>query len=336
MILLNRNEAPFDLPKKLKEEISDILIKQEWNRYPSMFGTELKENIAKHCNLPVEQVFIGTGSSGLIQVLISIYQNRCKRIVFPNPSFELFNLCGNIYELEKVSWNVNSKMQYDYDNFPGKDGSIYIMCHPNNPTGDLLDPNFLEAQIKKEPNSVFIIDEAYIEFSGKTLSHLIHLYENVIVVHTLSKAIGLAGVRLGWGVCHKNTAKFLSQNEVPYRLNHFNMIIGNYIFKNYHKHVNPIVKQIVSERESLFKKLSFLFLDTTNKVYPSEANYLLIETDIEHFIEEMEARNIRLARVKNYPTHYRITVGTKEQNDCLVNEITQLMNIIMSEIQKAV
>lgn len=336
MILLNRNEAPFDLPKNLKQKIAETLINQEWNRYPSMFGTELKQNIAKHCNLPVEQVFIGTGSSGLIQVLISIYQNTCKRIVFPNPSFELFNLCGNIYELEKVPWNVNSQMQYDYNNFPGQDGTIYIMCHPNNPTGDLLDSDFLETQIKNEPNSIFIIDEAYIEFSGKSLSHLVNSYTNVIVVHTLSKAIGLAGIRLGWGICHKKTASFLAKNEVPYRLNHFNMTIGNYIFKNYNRHINPIVKQIVSERETLYNNLTFLFKGTANKVYPSEANYLLIQTDINHFIEDLEQRNIRIARVKNFPTHYRITIGTQEQNDCLVNEISKILGLIPDLNQKAV
>jgi len=326
MILLNKNEGPYDFSIDIKREIANQLIEQDWNRYPNMLGKELREHIAEHHNLEHDQIFIGNGSSDFIAHLITVYKKHCKRIVYPLPSFELFELCGHINDLECVPWKVNNNMQYDYENYPGKNGSIYIICNPNNPSGDLIQPNFIENQIKNEPNSLFIIDEAYIEFSGKTLIHLINTYKNVFVIRTLSKALGLAGVRLGYGVCHKETAKQLSNKTIPYRLNHFNNIVGKYVFLNYQNQIIPVINRIVENRNNLFKNLEKLFEGTENKVFPSEGNFILFKTNNENLFQQLSEKEIKLGKVKYYPNYYRITVGTKEENKLLLKELKKIIS----------
>jgi len=330
MILLNKNEGPYDFSLDLKKEIANQLINEDWNRYPNMLGKELRSHIAEHHNLKQHQVFIGNGSSDFISHLITVFKKHCKRIVYPIPSFELFELCGHINDLECIPWRVNKNMQYDYENYPGKDGSIYIICNPNNPSGDLIQPNFIEEQIKNEPNSLFIIDEAYIEFSDKSLINFINIYENVFIIRTLSKAIGLAGIRLGYGMCNEETARRLSDKIIPYRLNHFNNIVGKYVFMNYKNQISPVINKIVENRNTLYYNLEKLFEGTSHRVFPSEGNFILIETTNENLYDQLTKKEIILGKVKYYPNCFRVTVGTAEENNKFLKELKNIIKPLIN------
>lgn len=330
MLALNKNELPFDLSQHLKQEIADLLVEQNWNRYPSIFNQELKTNIVRRYQIAPNCVFVGNGSCGLLQQLICLYKNRCSRLVFPVPSFIMYPLYGRMYELECIPWQVNQQMEYDYENYPGQDGSICVICHPNNPSGNLIDSKFLEKRIQQEPNSIFIIDEAYIEFSQQSLVHWVRQYENVIVMHTLSKALGLAGVRLGWALCHPKTAAFLSKNEIPYQLNYFSIIAGNYILQHHQQKIKPIIQQVIVEREALYKQLSTLFEGTAHQVFPSEANFLLVRIAIPDFLEQMQKQQIHIAPIKDFEYYFRITIGTKSENDYCVQAIEQILALTLN------
>ena len=105
MLLLNRNECPYDLPVEHKEEVMKQLLNSEWNRYPTMLAGDLRVTIADFYNISSQQVFIGNGSSDIINHLISIFKKDCFRLVYPIPSFQLFETCADIYHMEHLRWH---------------------------------------------------------------------------------------------------------------------------------------------------------------------------------------------------------------------------------------
>lgn len=325
MILLNRNELAFDLPMPVKERILDTLLHKNWNHYPTAFASSIKTKIAATHGVDSSQVLIGNGSSEVIQHLIATHSKDCPRLVYPSPGFELFKLCGDIQRLENVPWTNNINMRYDYENFPGKDGSIYILCNPNNPSGDLLDREFIESRISVQPNSLFILDEAYVEFSNQTLIDLAAVYTNVVVVRTLSKAIGLAGVRFGYGICHPSAAQAFACKEIPYRMNHFTMEVAQYVFDNYGSHMRDIVEKTNARREQLFQQVSKLFQNTPNKIFPSHGNFLMMYLDNPSAYSIIERRGVRLAKVRSFPNYYRITVGQPHEHQQLMSALSAVL-----------
>lgn len=325
MILLNRNELAFDLPIPVKQHILDTLLHKNWNHYPTAFASSIKTKIAAYHGVATNQVLIGNGSSEVIQHLIATHSKECPRLVYPLPGFELFKLCGDIQRLEHIPWKNNHNMTYDYANFPGKDGSIYILCNPNNPSGDLLDREFIENQISAQPNSLFILDEAYVEFSNQTLIDLADVFPNVVVVRTLSKAIGLAGIRFGYGICHSSAAQAFASMEIPYRMNHFTMEVAHYVFDNYECHLRDIVEKTNARREELFAQVSKLFQGTRNKIFPSHGNFLMMHLVHPAAYAIIEDRGVRLARVTSFPHFYRVTVGQPHEHQQLISALSAVL-----------
>ena len=318
MIFLNRNEAPYDLPLEKKEKVAQLLIEQSWNRYPPMHCDPLKQALSRELSVEPERVLLGNGSAEVIQHLINLYRSQCNRLVFPLPSFEFFEQCGDMFDMEKVAWQNRPDMQYDYSNFPARNGSIYILCHPNNPSGDLLDIEFLMTYIENEPESLFIIDEAYIEFCSASLVALTDNHKNVVVTRTMSKAVGMAGVRLGYAICHPETANRLEEKQIPYRLNHFAMLMGLFIIEHCEQHVKDTVRSIISQRDSLFGALNKLFRGTSHKVHCSQGNFLLLYLDMEDPVATLMEHGICVGRVKHHPGYCRVSVGTAAENRMLI------------------
>ncbi len=308
MLLLNRNECPYDLPVEHKEEVMKQLLNSEWNRYPTMLAGDLRVTIADFYNISSQQVFIGNGSSDIINHLISIFKKDCFRLVYPIPSFQLFETCADIYHMEHLRWHVSSNMTYDYENCPSQQHSIYIICNPNNPSGDIVDHNFITKKIAREPDNIFIIDEAYIEFSEQSLVQLVHSYDNVFVVRTLSKAVGLAGVRLGYVLCSEKMGVHIASKMIAYKLSHFNHIVGHYVFDNYDTLILPKIHLVRELRDQLYTTLSSILKDTPHKVYPSEGNFLLTYFNIENFQDSLENEGILISSVKYYPNFFRIGI----------------------------
>lgn len=328
MLHLDRNEAPFDLEPEIKQKLADQLLEQSWNRYPPKYADQLSDLIAEKFDVAANQVLLGNGSSEIIQNLIAIFRQGKSRLVYPMPSYELFEICGNMMDMQHVPWHCTEDMQYDYANYPGEDGSIYVICNPNNPSGDLIQPEFIEKRLQQEPNSLFILDEAYIEFSAqsKSLRPLVESYPNAVLVRTLSKAMGLAGVRFGYAIIHPDLADYLAAFKLPYRINHFSAVVANFALSHEDTHIGWRAQAINDAREHLFNSLDSLLAGTTGRVFPSVGNFLLIDAPEPDFIAAMAARGVALGRVKHYPHLARVTVGTESENH-------QFLSILQSYLQ---
>ncbi|BFM45325.1 histidinol-phosphate transaminase [Flavobacterium sp. CFS9] len=329
MISLDKNEFPSDLPKSIKEEVISKLIISDWNRYPVAEPQELIALIAQLNSVPADSLILGNGSSGLIMRFLGELSKHYNRIVTPDPSFELFDICPKLFDLNHITWGFNNELDYDYVGFPRGKNSIYVFCTPNNPTGTLIDPIFVETEVANDPSSVFLIDEAYAEFANDSYAHLIQKYNNVIVLKTFSKALGAAAIRLGYAICSDTIKKQLKKNDLPYKFSPFTIISAKVLINNFEKVIQPRIERIIEAREEMFHTLNEMLLDKDVKVSKSHGNFIPIRFYNESLKNEFTQRcidsEIIIGKVRNYPDFFRITIGSKEENNKIIRIIEGLV-----------
>ena len=329
MIFLDKNEFPTDLPKSIKEEVINELLISDWNRYPVAESQELIALIAQLNSVPSDSLLLGNGSSGLIMRFLGELSKHYNRIVTPNPSFELFDICPKLFELNHITWDFNNELEYDYTGFPREKNSIYVFCTPNNPTGTLIDPIFVETEIANDPSSVFLIDEAYAEFANDSYAHLTQKYNNVIVLKTFSKALGVASIRLGYAMCSDTIKNLLKKDDLPFKFSPFTIISAKVLLNNFEKVIQPRIEKIIEVREKMFHTLNEMLLEGDVRVSKSHGNFIPIRFYNENlkneFIKRCTDSKILIGKVRNFPNIFRITIGLEEENTKIIRIIEDLV-----------
>ncbi|MCL9804500.1 aminotransferase class I/II-fold pyridoxal phosphate-dependent enzyme [Flavobacterium amniphilum] len=329
MIFLDKNEFPSDFPKSIKEEVISELIISDWNRYPVAESQELIALIAQLNSVPTDSLILGNGSSGLIMRFLGELSKHYNRIVTPNPSFELFDICPKLFDLNHITWDFNNELDYDYAGFPRGKNSIYVFCTPNNPTGTLIDPIFVETEIANDPSSVFLIDEAYAEFANDSYAHLTQKYNNVIVLKTFSKALGAAAIRLGYAMCSDTIKNQLKKNDLPFKFSPFTIISAKVLLNNFEKVIQPRIERIIEAREKMFHTLNEMLLEGDVKVYKSHGNFIPIRFYNENlkneFIQRCTDSEVIIGKVRNSPNFFRITIGSEKENTKIIRIIEGLV-----------
>ncbi len=298
-VYLDANENPFDTG---------------YNRYPDPYQLELKKKIAEIKKVSTDQVFVGNGSDEAIDLIIRLFCSENDSIVIPYPTYGMYEVSARInnVKLKKFLLDKNFKLN-DLD----FDGTVTFLCNPNNPTGNLLD-----LQLDKF-KGIVVVDEAYIDFTNSP-SYITKLtqYPNLIVLQTLSKAWGLAGLRLGMAFANPQIISLLNKIKPPYNISSATQKIALEALRN-QKEKEEWVKAILGERDRLAGVLRNL--KSVKTVYPSEANFLLVKID--------DARNIYnkliddgivvrdRSQVKLCEDCLRITIGTTKENDKLIDAI---------------
>lgn len=329
MIFLDKNEFPSDFPKSIKEQVISELINSDWNRYPVAESQELMALIAQMNGVPADSLILGNGSSGLIMRFLGELSKHYTRIVTPTPSFELFDICPKLFGLDHINWDFDKDLDYDYARFPRGKNSIYVFCTPNNPTGTLIDPQFVETEIANDPSSVFLIDEAYAEFANDSYAHLTQKYNNVIVLKTFSKALGAAAIRLGYAMCSDTIKNLLKKSDLPFKFSPFTIIAAKLLLTNFETVIQPKIERIIEAREKMFHTLNQMLLEGEVKVSKSYGNFIPIrfynESLKNEFIQRCTDSAITIGKVRNYPDFFRITIGSEEENDKIIRVIEGLV-----------
>ncbi|MEJ0029695.1 MAG: histidinol-phosphate transaminase [Bacteroidota bacterium] len=281
---------------------------------PDPYQHELKKKISGIKDIPVDQIFLGNGSDEAIDLIIRLFCSENDTILIPHPTYGMYEVSARIN-------NVKFKKLMLTENFqlPNIDqsGKIIFLCSPNNPTGNLLDVQ----SVLDKFNGVVVIDEAYIDFTGNlTFTRQLKRYPNLIVLQTLSKAWGLAGLRLGMAFAHPEIISLLNKIKPPYNISSATQQIA---LNELQKDNTSIVQQIVSERTRLSEQL--LKIKTVKKIYPSEANFLLVKIDRAHDVyQDLIVKGIVVrdrSNVKLCEDCLRITIGTFEENENLINAL---------------
>ncbi|MBA3971422.1 MAG: histidinol-phosphate transaminase [Bacteroidetes bacterium] len=322
-IFLDANENSFGAPAEF--ENNDIAL----NRYPDPLQLKVKEKLSTIKGLPVENIFLGNGSDEAIDILFRAFciPGNDNVIVCP-PTYGMYEVSANINDVEVLKVPLLAEtFQLDTDgvlNAVNADTKLIFICCPNNPTGN----GVAWSSVKKLLDNfrgIVVVDEAYINFASyRSLIPELLNYPNLVILQTLSKAWGLAGLRVGMAFASQAVIDIFNKIKPPYNINAVSQDIVLKALDNVGQ-VNEWIKVVVSERENLsaaVNNLSFVL-----KVYPSDANFILVKMKdaaaVYNFLISSRIIVRDRSKVALCDNCLRITVGTKEQNAELVKILNQ-------------
>jgi histidinol-phosphate aminotransferase len=326
---VNQNENPWDAPDRIKEEVLRRFTERKWSRYPEFVPAELHERLAAFAGWKTDGVLAGNGSNELIQASLMVTMAPGKRVLISEPTFLLYQQIATVLGGEVESVPLTHGLQYDTEALlkavEVTQPDVTIICSPNNPTGCLIDDDALRALLGAARGLV-IVDEAYHEFSEHTVVPLLHEYKNLIVLRTFSKAMAFAALRLGYLLAAPELASEIRKAVLPYSVNVFAQIAAKVAMEHYDTELRPLVRQIIAERERLFRELS-----SVKSLTPvsSKANFMVVKsaTDPRRIFTELLAHDILVRDVSGYPMlrdYFRFSFGKPEENDQILNAIREI------------
>ena len=323
-ILLDANENSFGSTFQELEEL-------HLNRYPDPHQVDLRNSVSKLLNVEANKLFFGVGSDEIIDLLIRIFcEPKEDQVMLLEPTYGMYKVACDINNVETVAPLLNDSFQIDFaevERHYSDKVKIIFVCSPNNPTGNLLNKNDI-LRLCKSYNSIVVVDEAYIDFSEPSASLIdeVKNYRNLVVMRTFSKAWGLAGVRLGYCAADKEIISYLFKVKAPYNIN---ALTGYAVLKSItnEEKKKSVVSAIIGERLRVENELKSISAIT--KVFPSDANYLLIRLPNAKEIQGQLAESGIVIRDRSSQPKLdnclRITIGTKEENDALLSGLKILL-----------
>lgn len=299
---------------------------ESFNRYPDPLQWQLKQQISKIKGIPSQNIFVGNGSDEVIDLAFRIFcEPKKDNVIICPPTYGMYKVCANINDVEVREVLLTGDFQLD---IPGilssvdENSKLLFICSPNNPTGNDLDRLDIESLLNNFPGIV-VIDEAYINFSMQN-SFIRELteYENLIVMQTLSKAWGLAGLRLGLGFASEKLIDLLNKVKPPYNINHASQAIAIKALENIQQ-VNENIRNIVQQRNWVHDELQqFKFVQI---IYSSDANFILLKVDDANKLYKYLLMNRIIVRNRSKEplceNCIRITIGTEEENIKLIKAL---------------
>ncbi len=325
-VKINQNENPWDTPQAIRDEIFERFVAAKWSRYPDFIPATLHERLAEFAGLRPDHIIAGNGSNELIQAVMMVTIGPGKRVLISEPTFALYKQVATVLGGAVESMSLNSSLQYNsgllLDVVEERQPDVTIICSPNNPTGCVIDDQDL-IKLLEIARGLVIIDEAYHEFAEHSVVPLLHEHENLIVLRTFSKAMALAGLRVGYLLGEPDLVREIRKAVLPYNLNALSQIAAEVAIDNYESELRPLVKRILDERERLFSELSGIKGLTP---VPSKGNFMVVKSvrDPTQIFAELLQRDILVRDVSNYPMlhdYFRVSVGRPEENDRLLKEL---------------
>jgi histidinol-phosphate aminotransferase len=314
MIFLDANENPFQ---------------NGVNRYPDPQQSSVKAVLAKNKGVNTNQVLLGNGSDEVLDLLFRAFcEPKIDNIISLPPTYGMYSVLSNLNNIENREVLLTTDFQPKVDKIleaVDDNSKIIFLCSPNNPTGNSFTTESVTTLLEKF-NGFVVIDEAYIDFSDKaSWLEKLNQYPNLIITQTLSKAYGLAGIRLG--ICYASAEVIAVLNKIkpPYNVNELTQLRALERLSDPEK-IKSEIASIIQQRESLLKVLNEV--NFVEKIYPTEANFILIKVDnANKRYDELIAKGIVIRNRTTQPlceNTLRLTIGTKEENKKLIEALSGL------------
>ena len=311
MIFLDANENPFQ---------------NGVNRYPDPQQSSVKVVLAKQRNINPNQILLGNGSDEVLDLLFRAFcEPKIDNVITLPPTYGMYSVLSNLNNIENREVLLSTDFQPQVEKIletVDANTKIIFLCSPNNPTGNSFSDESV-TQLLQNFKGLVVIDEAYIDFSDKeSWLAKIDQYPNLVITQTLSKAYGLAGIRLG--ICYGSAAVISVLNKIkpPYNVNELTQLKALERLSNPEK-IKSEITSIIEQRESLLKVLNEV--DFVEKIYPTEANFILIKVDdANKRYDELIAKGIVIRNRTTQPlceNTLRLTIGTKEENKKLIEAL---------------
>ena len=322
-IKLNTNESPYPPPSSIASVVTSEL--KKLNLYPNPDGLSLMQKLADSYDVSTENVIIGNGSDELLA--FSFHAFFESGVVFPDITYGFYPVYAELYNIPYQQIPVRDDMIIDVGDYKNINKNV-VLANPNAPTGLALELDELEEITQSNPNNIVLIDEAYVDFGGKSAVQLTKKHDNLLVIHTFSKSRSMAGLRLGYAIGSAPLIQDLNKMKYsfnPYNVNRLSQLLGEAAL-NEEGYYREKHQKIVETREYTSKRLHELGFLSTN----SRANFLFGKhPDIDGYklYTELKEKGI-LVRQWDKPRisdYIRVTIGTKEQMDELIKSIDEIL-----------
>ena len=299
------------------------------NRYPDPYQKKLKERISDIKSIPAKNIMLGNGSDEVLDLIFRAFcEPKKDNIIVTPPTYGMYKVLAGINDVALTNAVLNPDFTLNVNDILDKidaNTKLILLCSPNNPSGNSMPERQVRSLLDKS-NCLVVIDEAYIDFSeGSSYLNYLDLYPNLIVCQTLSKAWGMAGIRVG--ICYASVAiiSILNKIKPPYNLNVLSQKKALESLKNT-ENFKSNLEEILREKKSLMKGLKQI--NFVNIIYPSDANFWLIKVDdaTKRYKQLLKKNIVVLNRTNEILCEncLRITVGTQKENEKLIKGLKQM------------
>jgi len=329
-VKLNQNESPFDLPPAMKRELLEAFFQIDFNRYPAEQPARLIQAIESHCGVESGSVLVGNGSNELTYTLGMCFVEDGDAVITPTPMFALYESMVRLHGGKPISVECTESWQVDTDAILAAmdehQPKLTILATPNNPTGLAIPKKDIE-RIVRAANGFVVIDEAYNEFNpeGSALD-LQMKYPNVIILRTLSKAFGLAGLRLGYLVARPDVIIEMMKSRLPFMVDRLAEQVGLLLLRHQDL-VRDRVEQIKVYTAALHRELCAL---DDVEVLPTDTNFILFRTgqDPAELLGQLADHDVLVRNMGGYRQlkgFLRVTSGTPSENKAFLDALTTVL-----------
>lgn len=324
IIKLNTNESPYAPSPEVQKVIGEYDY-TNLRLYPSFVCPELKSALTENYTVNEREIFLGNGSDEVLALCFMTFFNSDKPVLFPDITYSFYDVWCNLYNIPYERVPLDSNFCFVKEDYYRENGGI-VITNPNAPTAVYMELSDIEDIIKHNEDVIVIVDEAYIDFGGKSAAELIHKYDNLVVVQTYSKSRALAGIRVGYAFASSeliDALEAVKNSFNSYTLNSLSQAAATAAAKD-KDYFNECVNKIIKTREWTVAELSKLGFETL----PSKANFIFTTNkniSAEKLFEYLKSKNIYVRyfnkpRIKEY---LRITIGTQEQMEALIKAIKE-------------
>ena len=332
LVKLNTNENPYP-PSPAAAAALDSLPPEELRLYPDPMTVRLREAFASNCGITAEEVFAGTGSDDVLAMCFLTFFNAPRSgrerlpVLFPDITYSFYDVWADLFGIPFTAVPLDEKFRVRKEDYLVPNGGI-VLANPNAPTGREMDQDDLEEIIAANPDSVVIVDEAYVDFGARTCLPLIRTYGNLLVVQTFSKSRSLAGMRIGFAAGDPKLIGYLydvRNSFNSYTLSRAAIAAGTAAAED-NAYFEKTRRMVMETREKSFARFEALGF----KVWPSSSNFLFVthpekradEIAAELRREKIFVRYFNKPRIDNY---LRVTIGTPQQMDRLFAELARIL-----------
>lgn len=327
-INLDSNEIYLEMDQKILMNMKSCLTSIPLHRYPTNDMKSIKDLYAKYASTESKNIIVGNGSDEVIELVISKAIKNGRKALSLGPDFVMYDFYVSRFGGELITYDIGKSMNFKLEEFielgKKEDVDLIIFSNPNNPTGIGMELENIIAILEAFKDKTVLIDEAYYEFYGKSMIPYINNYKNLVVTRTLSKAWGLASLRVGFLISHEDNVNELLNYKIPYTISSFSQNLAAIALK-YPQNVLKNTKLIIEQREELYKNLKEIEKNAAMKIqfYPSKGNYIYGRTlHKEALIKGLENNGIA---IRNFGDDtFRITVGSPMQNRKVVDGIKKI------------
>ncbi len=323
IIKLNTNENPYP-PSPAAIAVLRNLEGESLRRYPDPFANEFRQAVSQVLDVPADWIIVGNGSDDLLNVIVRACAESGRKVVYPTPTYVLYQTLAEVQVAQLAEVPYGEDYQLPIAELIAANGAVTLIATPNSPSGHSVSVANLR-QLAIELSGVLVVDEAYVDFAEETALPLVTEFDNVIVTRTLSKGYSLAGLRLGFGIANPALLSGLFKVKDSYNIDAIACAIGVAAMGD-QPYKNSCAERVKSSRSKLFSDLK----DLGFRLWESQANFLLTQPPLGnaeqlYFALKQQGILVRYFNRSGLSDKLRITIGTDEQNQQLIETLTHLV-----------